>query len=103
MTDDRCSANKTIGQIATYVAIQMGCQYRTHAFLVLIVKDYARLTRCDRSGVIFSGPIYYNAQPELLDFFERYNVATPEVRGNDRFVSKPAPDRSRHQRLSRSP
>ncbi|KAH8985823.1 hypothetical protein EDB83DRAFT_2326024 [Lactarius deliciosus] len=46
------NAGNTTGQIVNYIAAQMGCQYRTHTFLVLVVKDYARLTRWDCGGVI---------------------------------------------------
>ncbi|KAI0286472.1 hypothetical protein BC826DRAFT_890189, partial [Russula brevipes] len=61
-----------IGQIGTYVAIQMDMQYRTHAFFMLVVGEYARLMRWDRSGAIFTRPIFYNKDPELLEFFEAY-------------------------------
>ena len=76
----------TMGQIGTYVAVQMDSQYRTHTFLVFIVGDYARLTRWDRSGIIFTSPIYYNSNPELVEFFERYDAAPPAVRGSDTSV-----------------
>jgi hypothetical protein len=36
------SARYLASQIATYVAVQMDAHYRTHAFFVLVVKDYAR-------------------------------------------------------------
>jgi hypothetical protein len=60
--------------------MQMGLQYRTHCFLVLVIQHYACLMRWDRSGVVFSEPIYYNDCPEFLEFFEAYNEATPEAR-----------------------
>jgi hypothetical protein len=89
---DSRSAKETIGQIATYVAMQMDAQYRTHSFFVLIIKDYARLMRWDRSGVVFSEQIYYNTQSELVEFFECYNKAPPEVRGSDSYVGQPTPN-----------
>ncbi|KAH9026933.1 hypothetical protein EDB83DRAFT_2319707 [Lactarius deliciosus] len=86
------NAGNTTGQIVNYIAAQMGCQYRTHTFLVLVVKDYARLTRWDCGGVIVTDRIEYNKSPEFLEFFERYNVATPEVWGNDLSVTEPTND-----------
>ena len=47
-----------LGQLGTYVAIHIDSQYCTHFFLVLIISQYARLMRWDRSGVIFTEPIY---------------------------------------------
>jgi Fungal protein kinase len=82
---------KTLGQIATYIAAQMDLQYRTHTFFVLVMKKYARLMRWDRSGAIFTKPINYNSQPELFEFFQAYNEATPEARGIDEFVTEPTP------------
>jgi Fungal protein kinase len=86
------SAYSTLGQIGTYIALQMDSQYRTHAFFVLIVGDYARLMRWDRGGVIFTDRINYNKQSELVEFFERYNAAPPEVRGSDGSVEQPSPE-----------
>jgi len=86
------AAQETLGQIGTYVALQMEAQYRTHTFFVLIIGSYARLMRCDRSGIIFTDPIYYNSQPELVVFFERYNAASLAVRGSDTTVAQPSKD-----------
>ncbi|KAI9430286.1 hypothetical protein H4582DRAFT_2087211 [Lactarius indigo] len=73
----------TAGQITTYTALQLDCQYRTHVFSVLVVKDYARLIRWDRSGAIVTAPIYYQHDPVLLDFFTLYDQAERPVRGHD--------------------
>jgi hypothetical protein len=89
---DSSQGRKNLGQIATYVAIQMNSQYRTHTFFVLVFKNYARLMRWDRSGAIFTTPISYDTQPELFEFFEAYNKATPEARGIDESVTEPTPD-----------
>ncbi len=82
------SVRRTLGRITKCIAAQMGSQYRTHSFSVLIAKDYARLMRCDRSGVIVTERIYYNKEPELLEFFKLYDKAAPEVRGSDQTVNQ---------------
>ncbi|KAG1854333.1 hypothetical protein C8R48DRAFT_610055, partial [Suillus tomentosus] len=62
----------TLGQITSYAAAQLGAQYRSHAFSVLIVRDRARIIRWDREGAIVTGAINYNTEPHLADFFHRY-------------------------------
>ena len=78
----------TASQITTYAALQLDSQYRTHVFRVLIVGDYARLIRWDRSGAIVTAPIYYQRDPALLEFFTRYDRAERAVRGHDDSVRK---------------
>lgn len=73
----------TAGQITTYAALQLDSQYRTHVFSVLVVGNYARLIRWDRSGAIVTAPIYYQQNPALIDFFTRYDQAESTVRGHD--------------------
>ncbi|KAH9015347.1 hypothetical protein EDB84DRAFT_1567739 [Lactarius hengduanensis] len=73
----------TASQITTYVALQLDCQYRTHVFSVLIVRDYAQLIRWDQSGAIVTAPIYYQQDPALLDFFTRYVNADRSMRGHN--------------------
>ncbi|KAI9430530.1 hypothetical protein H4582DRAFT_1823919 [Lactarius indigo] len=73
----------TAGQITTYTALQLDCQYRTHVFSVLVVKDYARLIQWDRSGAIVTAPIYYQHDPALLEFFTLYDQAERPVQGHD--------------------
>jgi hypothetical protein len=77
----------TLGQITSYAAAQLGAQYRSHAFSVLIVRDRARIIRWDREGAIVTGVINYNTEPYLADFFHRYARASPELRGIDTSVS----------------
>ncbi|KAG1726334.1 hypothetical protein EDD22DRAFT_961450 [Suillus occidentalis] len=77
----------TLGQITSYAAAQLGAQYRSHAFSVLIVRDRARIIRWDREGAIISSCIRYNTEPHLADFFYRYARASPELRGIDTSVS----------------
>ncbi|KAI9430736.1 hypothetical protein H4582DRAFT_1823498, partial [Lactarius indigo] len=49
----------TAGQITVYAALQLDCQFRMHVFSILVVNDYIRLIRWDRSGAIITAPIYY--------------------------------------------
>ncbi|KAG1775986.1 hypothetical protein EV702DRAFT_1046621 [Suillus placidus] len=73
----------TLGQITSYTAAQLGTQFRTHVFSVLIVRDRARIIRWDREGAIVTSPINYNNESDLADFFYRYARASPEMRGVD--------------------
>lgn len=85
----------TAGQIGVYAALQLDSQYRTHVFSVLIVGNYARLIRWDRSGAIVTEPIYYTTNSALLDFFTRYDQADRAVRGHDDTVRKASPDETK--------
>ena len=44
--------------------------------------------RWDHSGVIFTERIQYNTQPELMQFFQHYHLASPEVRGSVSILKK---------------
>lgn len=77
----------TLGQITSYTAAQLGTQFRTHAFSVLIVRDRARIIRWDREGAIVTSAIDYNNEPHLADFFHRYARASPEMRGVDTSIT----------------
>ncbi|KAF8484210.1 hypothetical protein F5888DRAFT_1773518, partial [Russula emetica] len=79
-------SRSNLGQITAYAMAIMSAQYRTHTFSVLIMKDYARLIRWDRSGAVVTEPIYYNSQPHLFDFLVHYGIADSEVRGHDSTV-----------------
>jgi hypothetical protein len=85
------TAHDTLGQITAYTAAQLGSQFRTHAYSVLIVKDTARLLRWDRSGTIVTEAFAYNDFSYLAEFFHRYSNAPLEMRGNDQSVSDPTP------------
>jgi hypothetical protein len=76
-------ATETTGQITAYATLILGSQYRTHTFLVLIVRDYARLLRWDRGGAVVSAPIKYDEESHLFDFLVRYSRANPAMRGHD--------------------
>jgi hypothetical protein len=58
----------TLGQITSYAAAQLGAQYRTHIFSVLIVGSFARIIRWDMEGAIVTCTFNYNTEPHLADF-----------------------------------
>ncbi|KAF8478398.1 hypothetical protein DFH94DRAFT_602415, partial [Russula ochroleuca] len=62
----------TLGQITSYAAVQLGAQFHTHVYFVLIVQDKARILRWDRSGTIMTESINFNNEPLLAEFFRRY-------------------------------
>lgn len=72
--------------------------------MVFIAKDYGRLIRWDRSGAVFTQPIFYNNDSHLFDFFIRYDNADPEGRGHDITVSPPFSkhDKKRAQEIERA-
>jgi hypothetical protein len=82
-------ANDTLGQISTYAAAQLGSQFRTHAYSILILKNLARILRWDRSGAIVTAAFDYNKYPLLAEFFRRYSRAPRDMRGIDQSVSDP--------------
>lgn len=84
-------ADDTLGQITSYAAAQLGSQFRTHAYSILIVKKSARLLRWDRTGTIVTESIQYNESPHLAEFFRRYSQASPAMRGLDQSVTEPTP------------
>ncbi|KAG2103654.1 hypothetical protein BD769DRAFT_1367301 [Suillus cothurnatus] len=61
-------AMDTLGQITSYTAAQLGAQYHTHAFSILIVYDQAYIIRWDREGTTVSSAIKYNEEPHLANF-----------------------------------
>lgn len=78
-----------LGQITAYATAMLSAQYRTHAFMVFIAKEHARLIRWDRGGAIVTEPILFDKSSFLFDFFVRYNIADHEARGHDSTVSTP--------------
>ena len=80
-------SSKVLGQITAYVTMLLGTQYRTHVFLILIVRDIARLLRWDRGGAVVSEAFDYNDHPHLFEFLVRYNRAGSDIRGHDETVS----------------
>ena len=86
---DTKAAKDTLGQITAYAAAQLGSQFRTHIYSVLIVKDTARILRWDRSGTLVTEAIKYNTSHHLAEFFRRYSEASPEMHGIDQSVMDP--------------
>jgi hypothetical protein len=86
------------GQITAYATLTLGAQYRTHVFLVLIIKKIARLIRWDRGGAVVTAPIHYDNEPFLLDFLIRYSNANREARNHDVTVDSPTDDEARNAR-----
>lgn len=85
------TAKDTLGQITAYAAAQLGSQFRTHIYSILIIKDTARILRWDRSGTLVTEAIKYDESDHLAEFFRRYSKASPEMRGKDQSVSDPTP------------
>ena len=86
---DSAEGISTLGQMTSYVTSHLGSQFRTHAFFILIVHNYARIIRWDRGGAVVTAPIRFNEEPYLFDFFLRYNYAKSHIRGSDSSVRAP--------------
>lgn len=81
------AGREVAGQITAYTSFILGSQYRTHMFLVLIFKKFARLIRWDRGGAVVTERIKYDTQPHLFDFFIRYDNTNRAIRGHDTTVA----------------
>ncbi|TFY51109.1 hypothetical protein EVG20_g11163, partial [Dentipellis fragilis] len=78
---------ETRGQITAYAAAMLELQFRTFVFSVLIMGEFARLIRWDRSGAIVTRAFNYQEDPEpLAQFLWRYNFLTRAQRGFDESV-----------------
>ncbi|KAG2057288.1 hypothetical protein BDR06DRAFT_832956, partial [Suillus hirtellus] len=62
----------TLGQISSYAAAQLGAQYRTHIFSVLIIHNHAHIIRWDREGAIITTAFNYNNKSHLANFFYHF-------------------------------
>ncbi|KAI6096465.1 hypothetical protein F5141DRAFT_1067714 [Pisolithus sp. B1] len=82
------SVKDTLGQITTYTSTQLGSQYHTHAFSVLIIQDTAHIIRWDQEGAIVTTPIKYGEDQTLAEFFSHYSQASPELCGIDTTVTE---------------
>jgi serine/threonine protein kinase len=86
---DSTDGISALGQITSYVTSHLSSQFRTHAFFVLIVHNYARIIRWDRGGAVVTAPIRFDEEPHLFDFFIRFNYAKSDIRGSDSSVRAP--------------
>ncbi|KAG1905190.1 uncharacterized protein F5891DRAFT_943966 [Suillus fuscotomentosus] len=77
----------TLGQITSYAVAQLGTQYRTHAFSVLIIHNRARIIRWDREGAIVTNTFNYYHESHLAYFFYRFARASPALHGIDTSVT----------------
>ncbi|KZT17995.1 hypothetical protein NEOLEDRAFT_1019891, partial [Neolentinus lepideus HHB14362 ss-1] len=59
-------------QLVDYANFQWEYQHRAFLFQVIIFKNYARLLRYDRSGVIVSARFKYQETPYLAQFLSRF-------------------------------
>ncbi|OBZ73978.1 hypothetical protein A0H81_06530 [Grifola frondosa] len=81
---DNENAQKARGQLAYYARQIQARQHRQFLFMIVIIKDHARLLRWDRVGAVISKPFNYIKFPEMLGgFVWRYSVMTPAQRGFD--------------------
>ncbi|EPQ50681.1 hypothetical protein GLOTRDRAFT_141447 [Gloeophyllum trabeum ATCC 11539] len=72
------------GQLIGYAAEIFARQHRTHVFSLLILGEYARFVRWDRSGAVFSDKIHYAQKPkQISEFIWRFVCATPQEQGYD--------------------
>ncbi|KAF8223619.1 hypothetical protein L208DRAFT_1316021, partial [Tricholoma matsutake] len=88
---DTKAAKDTLRQITAYAPAQLGSQFCTHIYFVIIVKDIARLLRWDRSSTVVTRAIKYNKSCHLAEFFCHYSKASPEMHGKDLSVLDPTP------------
>lgn len=88
---DTKSGSDTLGQITGYAVAQLGSQFCTHIYSILIMKDTERIIRWDKSGAIVTEAIKYNVSPLLAKFFHCYSKASPDMRGKDQSMSYPTP------------
>ncbi|KAG1749182.1 hypothetical protein EDD22DRAFT_785474, partial [Suillus occidentalis] len=76
----------TLGQITSYAAAQLGTQYHTHIFSILIIINHAHLIRWDREGAIVTEAFDYQHKPHLANFFYRFTQASPALHGVNTLV-----------------
>ncbi|KZT19637.1 hypothetical protein NEOLEDRAFT_1031113, partial [Neolentinus lepideus HHB14362 ss-1] len=60
---DSESGTRTCAQISDYARLMWHHQNRTFFFQILVIKDFARLLRYDRAGVIVSEAFRYQKTP----------------------------------------
>ncbi|KAM6501574.1 hypothetical protein JOM56_001551 [Amanita muscaria] len=84
-------AEASLGQLATYETCHASMQTRHVVFQVLVVGDYARLLRWDRSGTIVTRKIPLSDK-NFFEFFWRFCHLEASERGWDKTITKPSED-----------
>ncbi|KAG1797469.1 uncharacterized protein HD556DRAFT_1441030 [Suillus plorans] len=77
----------TLGQITSYAVAQLGAQYRTHVFSILIIHNCACIIRWDREGAIVTNTFDYYHESHLADFFYCFARASPALCGVDTSIT----------------
>ena len=76
-------------QITLYAAVQLGSQFQTHIFSILVMKHMVRTIWWDWSGAIISKEICYNVSNLLAKFFSCYSAASCKMCGHGKSASLP--------------
>ncbi|OBZ74005.1 hypothetical protein A0H81_06517 [Grifola frondosa] len=77
-------ARKSRGQLADYTRQILAHQHRQFFFMIIFIRDHARLVRWDRVGAIVSKPFNYVKSPNILGrFVYQYANMTAAQRGFD--------------------
>ncbi|OBZ73754.1 hypothetical protein A0H81_06489 [Grifola frondosa] len=77
-------ARKSRGQLADYAKEILARQHRQFLFMIVVVRDRARILGWDRAGAAVSRSFNYVQHPEKLGgFIYRYATMTPVERGFD--------------------
>ena len=90
------------GQMISYASQVFQYQHRVFLFSVIIMRNFARIIRWDRSGTVFTERFDYLKNPERLGvFFWRYSLASAEQRGFDRTAVLVSPGSLDYQLMDR--
>ncbi|OBZ67750.1 hypothetical protein A0H81_12496 [Grifola frondosa] len=81
---DNDEARKSRGQLADYAKEVLARQHRQFFFMIVVIRDHARILRWDRAGAAVSRSFNYVQYPRKLGgFIYRYAKMTPVQRGFD--------------------
>ncbi|KAI0753086.1 hypothetical protein C8Q80DRAFT_491865 [Daedaleopsis nitida] len=73
-----------LGQILSYAELVFTYQQRTFFYIIIILGDFARIVRLDRSSVFATVKFNYKEQPEkITEFLWRYCQQNSSQRGHD--------------------
>ncbi|KAI0318541.1 hypothetical protein OF83DRAFT_1261614 [Amylostereum chailletii] len=89
------------GQLISYALAMFTSQYRTFAFVVLIMKEHARLIRFDRAGAVVSEKFKWRvADSPLAGFLWRFEHMSYRERGHDTTVWIPSAEEVAKARIA---